>query len=48
MIPTIGDYLYQLHHHKQYWLTRAERRRAILLLCGITACLGLTLFLWLK
>ena len=28
MIPTIGDYLYQLHHHKQYWLTRAERRRA--------------------
>jgi hypothetical protein len=46
MIPTITHLLYRVHHERQYWLTRAEKRRAALLLGGIVLCIGLSVLLW--
>jgi hypothetical protein len=47
MIPTISHLLYRVHHEREYWLTRAEKRRALLLTCGIMACLTITVLIWL-
>jgi hypothetical protein len=48
MIPMLGQgWLYQLHRNKAHFLTRAERKRAMLFLCGITACVTTTILLWL-
>jgi hypothetical protein len=47
MIHMLSRYLYECERNKQYWLTRAEKRRAMLLLCGITLCVTITVLLWL-
>jgi hypothetical protein len=46
MIPTISDMLYRLHHEKPEMLTRAEKRRAVLLLSGIMLCITIIVMLW--
>jgi hypothetical protein len=48
MIPTISHLLYRVHHERQYWLTRAEKRRAALLLSLIAACIIISVILWLQ
>jgi hypothetical protein len=48
MIPFISKYFYELHNNKIYWLTKAERRKAWLMACGILICITIALILWLK
>jgi hypothetical protein len=45
-IPMISDWLYQLHSNRVYWLTRAERRRALRLFCVLTALITISVVLW--
>jgi hypothetical protein len=47
MTPFLSRYMQQWHHEKQYWLTRAEKRRAFMLTCGIMVCVTITVMLWL-
>lgn len=46
MIPTIGTYLYRLHHEKQQMLTQMERRRAFIVCCliSIVATIGVLFY----
>jgi len=46
MIPTITDYLYRLHHFKLEILLEMQKKRAIRLICVITALLTVSVLLW--
>jgi len=48
MIPLIAQagWLYQVHRNRQYWLTKAEKRRALVLVCAISASIALSTLLW--
>jgi hypothetical protein len=46
MIPTITTYLYRLQHERQYWLSKSERRRAILLCCALTTLITISVLMW--
>lgn len=48
MIHFISRYFYEYHNNKFYWLTRAERRRARLLIGGIAFCIIISVLLWIK
>jgi hypothetical protein len=48
MIHFISRYFHDLHINREYYLSRAERRKAWLLACGILVCIAIVLFLWLK
>ena len=47
MIPMIAGagWLYQVHRNRQYWLTKAEKRRAVLLMAAITLCVSASILL---
>ena len=47
MIPFISRHLQQLHYERHYWLTRAEKRRALLLTSGLAASITILVLLWL-
>jgi hypothetical protein len=46
MIHFISRYFYELHAHRTYWLTRAERRRAIRLACVLMALVTISVLMW--
>ena len=46
MIPTIGDLLYRVHHEKQYWLTREEKRRAVSYIIAILILITISILCW--
>ena len=48
MIPMIAGagWLYQVHRNRQYWLTKAERRRAMCLGAAIAVCVAISVLLW--
>jgi hypothetical protein len=46
MIPTVSHLLYRVHHERQYWLTRAEKRRAFVLACGLIFVIATGILLW--
>jgi hypothetical protein len=47
MIPFISRYRQQWHYERDYWLTRAEKRRAMWFVCAITAVITTGVLLWL-
>jgi hypothetical protein len=47
MIHFLSHYRQRWQYERVYWLTRAEKRRAVLLTCGIMACVTITVLLWL-
>ncbi len=46
MIPFISRYMQQFHANRIYWLTRAEKRRAICLACALVVLLTISALLW--
>jgi hypothetical protein len=48
MIPFLSRYIQQLHYERVHWLTQAERRRAIRLLCLVLLCIAIIIFLWIR
>ena len=48
MIRFISHYFHDLHVSREYYLTRAERRKAWLMALGILACIAISLLLWLR
>jgi len=46
MIPTITDYLYQLHHFKLELLLEMQKKRTIRLICLITVLLTVSALIW--
>jgi hypothetical protein len=47
MIRLLSHHLQQLHYQRQYWLTRAERRRAIIFMSLLTVLVTISILLWL-
>jgi hypothetical protein len=47
MIPTITNYWYRIQRNKVEMMTRAEKRKAVMFVCGITACVTALVYLWL-
>jgi hypothetical protein len=48
MIPFLSRYMQQLHHERVYWLTKAEKRRAIRLICLLLLCIAIIILTWLQ
>jgi hypothetical protein len=48
MTPLLSRYLQQFHMQKHYWLTRAEKRRAIRLAAFTLVLFAIAFFLWLR
>jgi len=46
VIPTIGDWLYVLHHFKLELLLERQKRRAARLIVVITVFLTVSLLIW--
>jgi hypothetical protein len=46
IIPFLSKYRQQWQFEKQYWLTRAEKKRAFWLLSGLAACVTILIYLW--
>jgi hypothetical protein len=46
MIHFISRYFYEWHNHKIYWLTRAERRRALWLFCVLVTLITISVLMW--
>ena len=46
MIHFISRYYYTVHRNKVEMLTRAEKRKAWLMACGILVCIVILILLW--
>lgn len=47
MIHFVSRYRQQWHYERDYWLTRAEKKRAVKLIAALIACVTITVLLWL-
>ena len=43
---TTSGYLYKVNRHRQKFLTQIEKRRAVMLCAGITACVTISTLIW--
>ena len=46
MIRFISHYFHEAHVHREYYLSRAERRKAWLMAWGILICIAIVILLW--
>jgi hypothetical protein len=46
MIHFLSRYRQQFHYEKPYWLTKAEKKRAVMFVCGILACVIALVLIW--
>jgi hypothetical protein len=46
IIPFLSKYRQQYYYERDFWMAKAEKRRAMLLTCAIVACVTITVLLW--